>query len=137
MNKTALITGASSGIGKELATIHAEKGGDLILAARSETKLQALKKELEEKHGVSVTNLMPGATETGFEKRAGLDKTELFSQTANARSVAEDGYNAMLKGKIDVVSGLTFSQKIVFKLLPFMPKKTLLDMIFKMQSAVK
>ena len=30
MKNTALITGASSGIGKELATIHAEKGGNLI-----------------------------------------------------------------------------------------------------------
>ena len=54
MNKTALITGASSGIGKEFARIHAEKGGDLIIVARSEDRLNGLKKELEESYKVKV-----------------------------------------------------------------------------------
>ena len=35
---TALITGASSGLGKELARIHAERGGDLIIVARPMTR---------------------------------------------------------------------------------------------------
>ena len=55
MNKVALITGASSGIGKELAKIHAERGGDLVIIARRGDKLNALKQELESKYnGVSV-----------------------------------------------------------------------------------
>lgn len=54
MNNTALITGASSGIGLELAKIHAEKGGNLILVARNADKLSDLKTELEKKHGISV-----------------------------------------------------------------------------------
>lgn len=54
MKKLALITGASSGIGKELARIHASKNGDLILVARRSEELEILKKELEEKHAIKV-----------------------------------------------------------------------------------
>ena len=54
MNKTALITGASSGLGKEFARIHASKGGDLVLVARSKDKLDELKSDLQKQYGVSV-----------------------------------------------------------------------------------
>lgn len=260
MKKTALITGASSGIGKEFAIIHAEKGGDLIIIARSENKLIALKKELEDKYNVNVmviakdltkanapkeiyeevqsaglkvdylinnagfgglgkfheraladdiaminlnisaltalthfflqdfvksnegkilnvsstaslmpgplqavyyatkayvtffsnaiaeelsdtkitvTNLMPGATETEFGKVSGMDKTVLFKETASARSVADDGYNGMLDGKLDVISGLTFSQKMMMAMLPLTPKKLLLKQVKQMQETQK
>lgn len=256
MKKIVLITGASSGIGKEFARIHAEKGGDLIVVARSENKLNELKKELEESYkinvfviqkdltkpnatneiyeqiktaglkvdylinnagfgglgkfderkleqelsminlnisaltslthyflqdfvknnegkilnvsstaslmpgplqavyyatkayvaffsnaiaeelhdtNITVTNLMPGATETQFGKVSGMDKTEMFQKTVSARSVAEDGYNGMINGKLDVISGLTFSQKIMTSMIPFMPKKMLLKQIRQMQ----
>ena len=46
-NKTALITGASKGIGKEFAKIHAANGGNLVLVARSRDQLLLLKNELE------------------------------------------------------------------------------------------
>ncbi len=52
--KTALITGASSGIGYELAKIHAAKGGNLVLVARNISKLDELKLELETQFNVSV-----------------------------------------------------------------------------------
>ncbi|MEO1029755.1 MAG: SDR family oxidoreductase [Bacteroidota bacterium] len=256
MKTTALITGASSGIGKELARIHAEKGGNLIIVARRQEKLDELKTELEEKFNakvttivkdlskpnaakelynevsklnsnldylinnagfglrgkfhelswerqqqminlnmvaltelmylflpemikrnsgkilntsstasfmpgplqaiyfatksyvtflsnavaeelndtnVTVTNLMPGATETEFAKTSGMNETGLFEKTVTARSVAEDGYNAMLKGKLDVVSGLTFGQNLMMKAIPFTPKKVLLRQIRQMQ----
>ncbi|WP_299366620.1 SDR family oxidoreductase [Winogradskyella sp.] len=256
MKTTALITGASSGIGRELARIHAEKGGDVIIVARRQEKLEALKTELEEKFdvkvfavakdlsklgsarelynevsklnikvdylinnagfglrgkfhelswerqqqminlnmvaltelmylflpemikrnsgsilntsstasfipgplqaiyfatksyvtflsnavaeelsdtNVTVTNLMPGATETEFAKTSGMDETGIFEKTVTARSVAEDGYNAMLKGKLDVVSGLTFGQNLMMKAIPFTPKKILLKQIRQMQ----
>ncbi len=53
MSNTALITGASAGIGKEFARYHAAKGGDLILTARREADLLALKSELETAHKIS------------------------------------------------------------------------------------
>ncbi|MEW9897182.1 SDR family oxidoreductase [Chitinivorax sp. PXF-14] len=51
---TALITGASSGIGLELARIHAKKGGDVVLVARSRDKLESIKQELQAQYGVTV-----------------------------------------------------------------------------------
>jgi len=256
MGKTALITGASSGIGRELAILHAERGGDLIIVARRAEKLQALKTELEANHSVTVTpltkdlsvpgaaqalfdevnatgiqvdylinnagfglrgkfhelpwarqqqminlnmvpltelmylylpqmvkrnsgkilnnsstasympgplqaiyfaskayvqfltnavaeelhdtkvtvtNLMPGATDTEFAKTADMDKTELFDKPFPARKVAEEGYNGMLNGDLDVISGLTFGQKMMLSIIPLTPKKILLKQIRKMQ----
>jgi len=255
-NRTALITGASSGIGKELARIHAERGGNLIVVARRQDKLNELKVELEEKHGINVTafvkdlseagaakalyheikatgiqvdylinnagfglrgkfhelpwerqlqminlnmvaltelmylilpdmlarnsgkilnvsstaslmpgplqaiyfatkayvtflsngiaeelhdtnitvtNLMPGATETEFAQTSGMDKTSLFKNTVSARSVAEDGYNSMIDGKLDEISGLTTAQKMMGAFVPFLPKKLLLKQVRQMQ----
>ncbi len=54
MKKTALITGASGGIGLELAKIHASKGDNLVLIARNDTKLQELKTDLEKQYQVDV-----------------------------------------------------------------------------------
>lgn len=256
MNKVALITGASSGIGTELAHIHAEKGGDLIIVARRKDKLEELKQELESKykvkvmviakdltdqkaakeiydevtksgiivdylinnagfggHGkfheraweqdlaminlnivaltaltrfflpdfvernegrilnvsstasflpgplqavyyatkayvtffsnaiaeelydtnVTVTALLPGVTETEFAKVSGMDKTDLFKKSVSPRIVAEDGYNGMLQGELDVISRLTFGQKIMVRTIPFMPKKMLLKQVREMQ----
>lgn len=256
MKNVALITGASSGLGKEFAKIHASRGGDLVIIARRGEKLSALKKEIQYNYGafvhviakdltqpsapeeiyeeitskgitidylinnagfggqgkfheraweqdlsmihlnvialtaltrlflpdfvkrnsgkilnvsstasfvpgplqavyfatkayvtffsnaiseelydtnITVTNLMPGATETEFAQTSGLEKTDLFLKTASANSVAKDGYDGMINGKLDVISGLTFSQKAMMKTLPFMSKKTVLKRVRKMQ----
>lgn len=45
--KTAVITGASSGIGMEFAEVFAKKGYSVVLCARREERLKELKKELE------------------------------------------------------------------------------------------
>lgn len=50
--KYALITGASSGIGYELADVFAKNHHHLILVARSTEKLQSLKNEIEQKYQV-------------------------------------------------------------------------------------
>lgn len=256
MKKVALITGASAGIGKELAHIHAEKGGDLVIVARRESKLNQLKTALEQQYAIkvmviakdltlpnapkeiyeeikqagidveyllnnagfggrgkfherawekdlaminlnivaltaltrfflpdfvrknsgkilnvsstasllpgplqavyyatkayvtsfsnaiaeelhdtkiTVTALLPGATETEFAQVSGMDKTDLFSNTFSARSVAEAGYDGMLAGKLDVLAGLTFAQRIMMATIPLTPKKILLPQIRKMQ----
>jgi short-subunit dehydrogenase len=51
---TALITGASGGIGLEFAKIFSREGYDLVLVARTEGKLQKVKSELEKRRGISV-----------------------------------------------------------------------------------
>ena len=43
----ALITGASSGIGKDIAKVLAKKGYDLVLVARDENRLEQVKEELK------------------------------------------------------------------------------------------
>jgi len=256
--KVALITGASTGIGKEFAHIHAENGGDMIIVARSKEKLDTLKSDLEKKYSVkvmviakdlslpeaprevydevrsaaievdylinnagfggrgkfherewkqdlgminlnitalttltrlflpdfvkrdegrvlnvsstaslmpgplqavyfatkayvtsfsnaiaeelhdtniTVTALLPGATETEFATTAGFDNKGMFKNAFNARGVAEDGYYGMLKGKLNVISGITFSQKLMMPATKLAPKKFVLKTIRKMQEA--
>jgi short-subunit dehydrogenase len=57
--ETVLVTGASSGIGAELAHVFARHGSALVLTARSVDKLEVLAKELREKHGAAV-RVVPG-----------------------------------------------------------------------------
>jgi short-subunit dehydrogenase len=54
-NPTALITGASSGIGKALCVEFAKDGYDLILASRSVEKMQIQRTQLEKQYGINVT----------------------------------------------------------------------------------
>lgn len=61
----ALITGASSGIGLELATIMAEKGHHLILVARREDALLALKNKLEISYKVAVEIVVMDLSQPG------------------------------------------------------------------------
>ena len=67
----ALVTGASSGIGADLARIHAEKGGDLLVVARRRDRLDALKAEIEGRHGTSVQ-----VVEADLSTPEGVDATE-------------------------------------------------------------
>jgi short-subunit dehydrogenase len=52
--ETALVTGASSGIGLELARLFAADKSNLVLVARSRDKLESLAEELRREHGVKV-----------------------------------------------------------------------------------
>jgi short-subunit dehydrogenase len=57
MRQTALITGASSGIGADFARLFAKDGWDVVLVARSEGKLREIAAQLEQEHGISATVL--------------------------------------------------------------------------------
>lgn len=70
--------------------------------------------------GVSVTCLMPGATDTEFFARAGLmDTKEAVSVKQSARAVAIAGFEAMMKGEAGVVPG--FVNKINATLAHILP----------------
>jgi uncharacterized protein len=71
---TALITGASNGIGLELAKIHASKGDDLVLVARNKAKLDELKTELEQKFKIKIYNI-------GKDLSASNAAQEVFDET--------------------------------------------------------
>ncbi|MEM7076722.1 MAG: SDR family oxidoreductase [Pseudomonadota bacterium] len=69
MANTALITGASSGIGMELARVHARKGGDVILVARREDTLKTLKTELEDSNAITATVFATDLTKSGAAEK--------------------------------------------------------------------
>ena len=54
MNKTALVTGASSGLGKDFATLFAEKGYDLVLTARRRKNLEESGISIEDKNNKTI-----------------------------------------------------------------------------------
>ena len=77
---STLITGASSGIGEEFAHRYAAQKHDLVLVARTESKLQDLSEKLRAEHGITVTVIpcdltAPDAAERLWEEtnRAGLE----------------------------------------------------------------
>jgi hypothetical protein len=82
---------------------------------------EALANELKPS-GVTVTCLCPGPTETGFQERAAMGNSRLVKfGMMSAKSVALQGYRAMLAGKPLVIAG--FRNWVVAESVRFAPRK--------------
>lgn len=82
MSETVLITGASSGIGLELGKLFASAGNDLILVARSETKLNELSQQLIEEHSVHVEVIIADLAEVDAAEK-------LFAETERRKLIVD------------------------------------------------
>lgn len=103
---TALITGASSGIGKEFAQIFAKHGYDLVLTARSKDKLKKLADDLTLNYDVSVTVIPADLSDETEAKRLydeikkrGIEIDQLVNNAGagHAGDVADTDPETMLK----------------------------------------
>jgi short-subunit dehydrogenase len=115
--KTALVTGASSGIGLALAGSLAARGMNLIITARSEDKLNEIATDLQKK-GVRAVVLRSDLSQKGaagrlFEQveKAGLQVDLLinnagFGKWAGFLEVERDQYDEMLQVNINAVTEL-------------------------------
>ena len=95
---------------------------------------EAIANELEGS-GVTVTVLCPGPTESGFQKRADMEKSKLFSgqQIMDTQSVAEIGYRGLMENKTLVIAGV--KNQFLAQLVRFMPRKLVTKLVRKMQEA--
>ncbi len=73
--------------------------------------------------GVVVSCFCPGATDTGFQKRAGIENSRLFKKIGamNVEKVARDGYRGLMAGKTLVISGTR--NWLVAESVRFAPRK--------------
>jgi uncharacterized protein len=66
---TALITGASSGIGEAFADVFAAEGFDVVITARREERLRAVQARLKERYGIRVEVIVADLAETDAPAR--------------------------------------------------------------------
>ena len=120
--KTALITGATSGIGKATASAFAREGINLILCGRREERLAELKKELSKRVAVHTLSFDVRDKEVVFEKINSLpEKFQKIDILINNAGNAH-GLNQIQDGNIDDwdammdinVKGLLYVSKAIF-----------------------
>ncbi|WP_303822551.1 SDR family NAD(P)-dependent oxidoreductase [Apibacter mensalis] len=126
MQKTALITGATSGIGQATAKIFAEKGINLILCGRRKSRLDDIKKELEDKVKITTLSFDVGNREAVFSAIESLsdqnkkDINILVNCAGNAHGLdtfldsSIDDFDSMIDSN---VKGLLYVSKAVVPIL--------------------
>ena len=74
---------------------------------------QAIAEEVKEK-GITITALLPGATDTDFFNKADMQQSKVVKdgKLDDAKKVAQDGYDALMKGEQMVVSGFKNKVKV-------------------------
>lgn len=101
------------------AVYHATKAYVLSLS-------QAIAKELEWTW-VTMTALCPWPVATWFAQTANLEDSAIFQQAVSPDTVAKDGYDAMMKGKLLVISWLPTYYKILLGIMPLLPRSYVLN----------
>ena len=119
--KAALITGATSGIGKATATLFAEKGAQLILCGRRQDRLGKLSEALSQKTNVHTLNFDVRDKEKVFQQIASLPEAFqhidiLINNAGNAHGLdpIQQGNTDDWEAMIDInVKGLLYVSKAV------------------------
>ncbi len=90
--KTAVITGASEGIGKAVAEKLGEEGMNLWIAARTQTKIEAVANAIKDAHGVRVTPLALDLSKSADQ--------QALAKAAEGADILINNAGAIPKGKI-------------------------------------
>lgn len=96
---------------------------------------EAIASEVKDK-GITVTALLPGATDTDFFNKADMQQSKIVKAggLADAKKVAQDGYNALMRGADMVVSG--FKNKVRVAMSNVLPDKLVAKKMKKQQAQV-
>lgn len=94
---------------------------------------EAIRSEVKET-AVTITSLLPGATDTDFFKKADMldAKNVREGELADAAKVAKDGFEALMSGKDMVVSGM--KNKMTVAMSNILPDETVADQVKKQQA---
>ena len=94
---------------------------------------EAVNNEVRE-HGITVTALCPGATQSGFQAAASMQDSKLFAGNnfPTSREVAEYGYRAMMKGKAVAIHG--FKNSIMANSVRFAPRSLVVKIARQIQA---
>ena len=96
---------------------------------------EAIRHEFKD-HNITVTALMPGATDTDFFNKADMTQSKIVQESslADPADVAKDGYDALMSGDDKIISGL--KNKAMIGMANLMPDTAVAAMMDKQQEPV-